>query len=244
MDRIDGTPAALAPSMRNERLSWFASVLPLALLAACNTITTGDNGVLTFTPDDCGKSSCSLDEELVIGGSTVVTLDDAGEGDVDDLTLISSDPYVLRVELVERGAFDSEWRVTGTGAGSAEIIAIDAYGYEIDYTEVEVRRADKLALDREGGNAVGPSVRVNFDEVWTVNAGEDVSLHASPYRNGWKLMGRVSYDVSIDEILFDGLSPGARVELGELRFNVPYGEYPVTFRAPDGTAVDVLIVAQ
>jgi hypothetical protein len=229
--------------MRHVRLTLFAASLSFAA-AACNTVTTGDRGVLTFTPDECGRDSCDLGDELVVGGSTRVSLDDVDRhGDVDGLTLITDDPSVLRVDLIDRGSFTSEWRVTAVGPGWARLIAIDGAGYEVDSTDVEARHPDRLAMDRRWGQAVKSS-RFGVDEVWTVEAGQDVRFDVRPVRHGWDMMGRVAYFVEIDEILHEGLAPEVDLVHGELGFRVPAGEYPVTFTAPDGTFIAVLIVAQ
>ena len=78
-----------------------------------------------------------------------------GRTSVVGLTLISSDPYVLEVYPVYQGSTFSEWRVDGVGPGRADLIAIDGYGYEIDYTGVEVRFADYVYLNHTRGSAVG-----------------------------------------------------------------------------------------
>ena len=235
--------------MRNESLmkrsTLFLALVPLAALAACNEVTTGDHGVLTFTPDDCGEDFCSLDNDLAVGGSTVVTLEAAYEGDdVSGLTLISSDPTVLAVQRIDDGVYSSEWRVTGTGSGYAQLIAIDYAGYEIDHTDLDVRHADRLDVHRERGDAVGPSARAGYDQVWTVNVGTLVELQVAPYRHGSRMMGTMAYRVDIDQVLFDGLATGSDVDNGELAFKVAAGEYDVSFVAPDGHALSLLIVAQ
>ena len=235
--------------MRSKSVLGLALVVPLAMLAgACNTVTTGDHGVLTFTPDECGdENGCSLNDDLAVGGTMKISLDDASDqhgSDLSDLTLISSDPNVFQVALIERGAFTSEWRVTGTGGGWAELIAIDRGGFEVDHTDLTVAFSDRLDIEHHAGNAVGPTTRIGYDQVWTVNANQDVKLQAVPVRNGSRLTGKVGYRVDIDEVLFDSRLSSANIEIGQLDFRVPMGEYDVTFTSPDGSVLRVLIVAQ
>ena len=219
--------------------------LPLVALAACNTVTTGEYGVLTFTPDECGgDEGCSLNDDLAVGATLVVELEAADGGDIEDLRLITSNPYVFQVERLSSSPWSSEWKVTGTGDGWAELVAIDGLGYEIDKTRIDVRYADGLGVEHVAGNAVGPTVRLGYDQVWTVNADERVELEIVPLEGRFRMMGRVAYQVDIDELLYAGMAPGSRVEAGELEFRVPMGEYDVDFVAPDGQSLRLLIVAQ
>jgi hypothetical protein len=229
--------------MRSE---WFLGLLTVALVTgACNEVTTGKTGVLTFTPDECGEVSCSLDDDLAVGGSILVSIDErrAG-GDLSDLTLITDAAGVLRVESVTRTALTSEWRVTALAPGPARLIAIDRQGYEVDYTDVGASSADKLRIEHRAGNAVGPGARTGFDEVWTVKAGESIDLRIAPFHGNQRLTGRIAYHVDIDKLLHAGLSPGSSLERGELAFRVPAGEYDATFDLPDGQALRLLVVAQ
>jgi hypothetical protein len=232
------------------RTSWLLAVLPLAALAACNTVTTGGNGVLTFTPDECGESGCSLDDKLAVGTSALVRLesnsDDRGKlrGDISDLTLISANPNVFEVQLVRRDSQESDWRVTAVGNGNADLVAIDPGGYEIDFTPVQVRFADRLDLVLVSGKAVGPNVRLGYDQVWTVNANQDVLFRAELSARGESLTGKVPFHVDIDRVLFDNLDFLNDTDAGELGFEVPAGEYPVTYQSPDGHILRALIIAQ
>jgi hypothetical protein len=234
--------------MRNESLlkrsTLFLALVPLAALAACNEVTTGAHGVLTFTPDDCGQDFCSLDDDLAVGSTTTVRLEAADDGDVDGLTLISSDPSILAVQKIDDGAFSSEWRVTATGSGYADLIAIDYDGYEIDHTELRARFADRLDVHAASGGAVGPTTRTGYDQVWTVNANKAIDLEVAAYRDGFHMAGAMGYQVDIDQVLFDHTSSGADLEHGDLEFNVPAGSYDVTFKALDGHSLKLLIVAQ
>jgi hypothetical protein len=226
----------------------FASLaLGSVLSAGCdwNTVSTGDHGVLTFTPDDCGQDGCDLRDSIVVGGSAKVTLDTVDDAyDVDGITLISSAPSVLRVEAEYRGSLWSDWRITGVGRGYAELIAIDWNGYEIDHIEVYVDWADRLTLDQRFGDAVGPEVSPGFDQVWTVNAYEDVGFQVEAIADGDRMMGELGFAVDIDEALFASLRSGSDLAYGELYFNVAPGDYDVRFTAPDSTTMNVLIRAR
>ena len=223
-------------------------VVPLAMLAACNEVTTGEYGALTFTPDSCGQSGCSLDNRLIAGASVNVTLDDATHPhenvDLSDLTLITDEPGVVRVEMVERSAFNSEWKVSGVNPGLAHLIAIDRGGYEIDRTDIQVGRIDRFQVVNGAPTSVRTADRPGFDQVWTVRAGALADLKIEPFDDG--IMGRFKFHVDIDEALFAAMSPTQAKDLenGHLVFNVPAGEYDATFTASDGTTFDLLVIAQ
>jgi hypothetical protein len=223
-------------------------VVPLALLAACNEVTTGEYGALTFTPDSCGDNGCSLDDRLIAGASVNVTLDDATRPhenvDLSDLTLISDDPTVARVEVVERSGLTSEWKVIGVNPGYAHLIAIDLGGYEIDRTDIQVGRIDRFQVRNAAATSVRTADRAGFDQVWTVRAGAVADLTVEPFDDG--IMGRFKFHVDIDRVMFATMSPAQAKDLenGHMVFNVAAGEYTVTFTASDGSTFDLLVIAQ
>jgi hypothetical protein len=236
--------------MRTHRLLSSFALLPLLVLAACdgwNYVETGERGKLTFTPDECGRASgCDLDDAFVVGGAVTVSLDSVDSAaDVHNVTLISSNFDVVDVWLEDDGDHDSKWRVNALRAGYAELIAIDQYGYEIDWVEIEVRRADRLELDLVNGEAVGAtSARPGYDEVWTIAAGQRVTFEAAARRSNTSLMGEVTYDVVIDEVLLASQNVGADITHGRLDFDVPAGEYGLELRGADGMLLRVLFIAQ
>ncbi len=228
-----------------------AVLVPLAMLAgACNTVTTGDSGVLTFTPDECGPGGCSLDDTLIVGGSTLVTLDDANDrhnnADLSDLTLITDNPGVVDVQVVKSSSFTSSFRVTGVAGGRAHLIAIDRGGYEVDRTDVVVGYADAFDIYRGSKGFVRDNDRAGYDQVWITQASAENDMTIYALRHGDRLMGRFEYHVDIDRVLFDGISAVWKDSLakGHMVFRVPPGEYPVTFTTPDGLPLRLLIVAK
>jgi hypothetical protein len=223
-------------------------VVPVLMLAACNEVTTGQYGALTFTPDECGESGCSLDDRLIAGASVNISLDDAQHPhehvDLSDLTLITDNPDVVRVEVVARSGFESEWKVTGVNPGIAHLIAIDLGGFEIDFTDIRVGTIDRFQVRNSAATSVRTADRPGFDQVWTVRANAPAELAVEPFDDG--VMGRFKFHVDIDEAMFATMSPDAVKELesGRMSFNVPAGEYTVTFTASDGSLFDLLVVAQ
>lgn len=233
--------------MRN--LTSLASLSLLALTtAACegwNHVETGERGLLEFTPSDCGRENCDLDVPLAIGGATEVRVEAVDDHELGDLTLISSDPYVVDVFLVEDGFYSQDWLIVGYDVGRADIVAIDAYGFEVDYIIVDVRAATSIYLEREAGAADGPTADEAFDEIWTIAAGTRVEFQARPFRAyEGELMGRLEYFVEIDDALARALDPRADLVAGELAFVAPLGDHSITFFAPDGTRLDILFRVQ
>jgi hypothetical protein len=222
-------------------------VVPLAMLAACNEVTTGEYGALTFTPDHCGPQGCSLDDQLILGATVNVTLDDAADphagADLAGLTLITDEPGIVGVQVVEASSFHSEWKVTGRAPGVAHLIAIDEHGYEIDRTDISVGVIRSFEIDNTSSGAVRGADRAGYDQVWNVaqNGTGDFRLNVADVGK----MGRLQYHVDIDEALLDHVVAKNELEDGRLVFqNLPTGEYDAIFSAPDGSSFAILIVQQ
>jgi hypothetical protein len=222
-------------------------VVPLAMLAACNEVTTGDYGALTFTPDHCGANGCTLDDRLIVGATVNVTLDDAADPhsnvDLSNLTLITDAPGVVHVSVVEVTSFTSEWKVTGLASGDAHLIAIDENGYEVDRTEIHVGviRGYRVIDGSEG--AVRGADRTGYDQVWNIakNGVGDFKLDV----NDSDAMGYLQFHVDIDEALLAHTVFQGELTDGHLEFeNLPTGEYDAIFSAPDGSSFAILIVQQ
>jgi hypothetical protein len=240
-----GTAAALNGGMR--KLGLLVTLLPVLAISACdgwNSVEHGRYDVLTFTPDDCARSSCDLDDSIVVGGTFTVKLEAVNGGNIDGLTLISSDPWVMDVYPLDWGAYSADFEVIGTGQGWADLIAIDRYGYEVDYITIRVQHADHLYLDMAGGNADLAAESVPGGEVWNVTAGERVVFDVEASSGSWEMMGRLGFDVVIDELLLAAMDVDARLNEGHLSFLAPAGTHDVAFVAPDGTRLDVRFIAR
>jgi hypothetical protein len=232
-----------------NRLPLIVTTVSLLSAAACdwNQVEHGRYDVLTFTPDDCGREGCDLDDEIAVGGALTVQIEAVdGDDDVFGLTLISSDPYVIDVYPIYEGSFWSEYEVIAYGAGWADLIAIDGAGYEVDYVTVYVAHPDTLFLhDRVGNAGWADRSRPEADETWTVRAGELVSLEARPAYDGFEMMGRMTFDVEIDESLLVTLDPASRLTEGRLDFRPTAGTHDVRFVSTmDGTTLDARFIAQ
>lgn len=222
-------------------------VVPLAMLAACNEVTTGEYGALTFTPDRCGANGCTLDNDLIVGATVNVTLDDAANPhsnvDLSNLTLITDAPDVVTVTAVQVSSFTSEWKVTGRASGSAHLIAIDQNGYEVDRTDLRVSAIHGYRLVDESEGAVRGADRPGYDQVWNV-AANGVGDFRLDITNA-DAMGFLQYHVDIDEALLAHTVFQNELPDGHLEFkNLPTGEYDAIFSAPDGSSFAILIVQQ
>jgi hypothetical protein len=225
--------------MRNR----MASLLPLVLAAACNVTTTGDRGEVTFTPDDCGQSFCSLDFDLAAGASMDVEID-ALSPDLDPARLnlyAANGGVAVVVPIVSSGA--SRWRVIGVDAGRTSLIVVDHRGVHIDVTDLEVRRPSRLGLSLQHGPAVEHGGTPFGFEVWTVGAASWVDFHVRPLDfAGGEMMGKLDLDVDLDADLFAALDPAARLGLGELAIRpMAPGDYTASFYDAHGLVLDVVL---
>lgn len=213
------------------RLSALLLALPFAsLLTACNEVETGQNGLVTLTPDDCGKQGCDLDDGIAVGGTLTATLDGTDDRDARDLRLVSSAPWVVDVIATDTSGFDPEFRILGTGAGRADLIAVDQWGYAIDYFPVEVAMIGELSID---ANADELSV-IGADVAFQAPIGSELRLEAVGLSRGRELTGDVQYLAELDAAIAQAMMPGADPSRGHLRLTVPAGDHDVRLTAPGG----------
>lgn len=226
----------------------FASTLlalPLASLAACgwNEVETGKNGLVEMIPDECGKFGCDLDDGIAVGGTLSISLRGTDGRDASDLRLVSSAPWVVDVIATEGTSFDPEFRILGTGAGYADLIAIDRAGYEVDYLPVEVANISDVAID-VSADGMQPIAVVGVDEAYQVPAGVELELDVAGRAFGRELTGDVQYQVALDEALARNMLSDSDVARGHLHLIVPSGVNDVRFLAPGGARKTVRIISR
>jgi hypothetical protein len=219
-------------------------LLAASALTACDT-ETGANGLVDFTPHECGNAAnCDLDNGVAVGGTVWVELDGIDDVDLDGATLSSADPNVFEVIGYRPGTWP-EFEIIGNNPGYADMIVFDRDGYEMDYLSVAVRDVGRVDVESRDGAAVGPLAEPGFDAVWEVNAGQRVAFDAvaADDLNGSPI-GEIDYLVEVDEVLLANMESTDELAHGRLRFTVGAGEYPVTFTAPSGAYTRVLIRAR
>jgi hypothetical protein len=206
------------------------SLLAVLAAAACNLTTTGDRGVVTFTPDQCGQGFCSLGMDLAAGASIELTLGSVGGASLRGLALVSADP---RVAVVFPLAFD-RWHVVGVGAGRAYLRVVDRDGLHVDGTHLFVVMPSRLALERVHGSAFARLV-VPGEEIWVAPAAADLVFRVRPIDDfGGGLMGKLDLSTEIDSLLYDALAPSSRLTEGELVFRpMAPGDYWMTVTSPN-----------
>jgi hypothetical protein len=225
--------------MRMPGLVGFTALCALAI--GCNESKEGAQGLVIFTPDACGVGPCSFDDSIAVSGTIQVNIrgDDEEMVSTAGYELASDDTSVLEVTAIPDVGGRPTWELYAVSEGVARLAAIDD-GEEIDFIEVPVQEIDGLELVHFVGEAVGPVQEDNYDEVWTINAGEDVSFHAVPTLAGDRLMGVLEYGYTADEPLDAVLDPAADISHGEIEFNVPgEGEFALSLDAA-GVTLDVL----
>ncbi len=232
------------------RIQLASVILGSLALAACNEGRTGANNVIEFTPLNCGNLllGCNFDSSLGLWAETDVQIAGIDGFPTAGIDLASRDPAVLAVTKVADQAGRPTWSLHGAGPGVTTLSAIDASGAEVDFTEIAVRKADRLALTRVLGDAVGPTIE-NGAEVWTVNAEQPVSFQARMIVDqSAELIGRIDYTVTVTQgsRLLDSEIGGSDRPKGYLYVSPPAGVYPFSFElGVDPTVkVEAVIKAQ
>jgi hypothetical protein len=211
--------------------------------AACNSVTTGDDGTITFTPDDCGQAWCSLDDTLAVGTSVEVTLGvvDGFDSDVAHLTLVSDDPTVA-VTFPLPAAGVSRWTVLTTGPGVTRLVALEGNHY-VDGTLIRAERAFRLGLEVDDGPAFAGDISVGpvTEETWRFPAGEHVGFRVRPLdAHGFELTGKLNLTTELDQPLFDALSGSADVPAGKIALRPMFaGDFALSAYGPEGLVLDV-----
>jgi hypothetical protein len=219
--------------------------LPLATLAACdwNEVETGRYGQVEFVPDECGQAGCDLDDGIAAGAELTIGLRGVEGRSTYGLGLVSSAPWVVDVIEVRKDGFDPEFRILGTGAGTADLIAIDGAGYEVDYIPVEVATISELGVDAFADGLTELNV-VGADHAYSAPIGADLQIHVSGLAFGRELTGFFQYFAELDSaIALNSLSDSAP-SLGFLHLSVPAGEHEVRFTAPGGTRRIIRVIGR
>jgi len=231
--------------MRTAQLPFLFAALPLASLAACgwNTVADGRLGRVEMTPSDCGQTGCDLGDGIAVGGALDLTLRGKPGIDASDLRLVSSAPWIVDVLATESLGSEPRFRIAGTGAGLADLIAVDRNGYEVDYLPVEVATIAGFDIAATADGMV-ESTAPGLGQVFEVTAGTDVQLEVDGTSRGRALIGDVQLLVELDAALATAMIPGSDPARGELHFKAPLGAHDLAFTAPGGARTQVRVVGQ
>ncbi len=218
------------------------------LVVGCNDTETGAQGKVLYTPDNCDRvgGGCDFDRGIAVGGRVDVSIRAAESGgSTAGFDLESDDPSVFTVTPVADVGGSPRWEILGTGEGAANLFAVDSDGNDVDFLSIGVQELDGLQLNAFIGNAVGPSSDQDFDEIWQINADEEVSFFVEPTigTGGDVLMGRLEFGVDADDLV-PFLDETSDPNGGYYRFNVPAGDYGLFITADNGAPLDVLFQAQ
>jgi hypothetical protein len=229
--------------MRSLRLPLLLA-LPFSSLAACNwsEVEDGRLGRLELTPSECGHAICDLDDGIAVGGALDITLAGKDGVDASDLRLVSSAPWIVDILETEAWGSQPRFRIAGQGAGTAELIAIDRYGYEVDYLPVEV--ATIAAFDV---SAIADGMTMSAmpgGRVIEVMTGTELELELDGTARGRVLTGDVQLLAELDAALATAVMPGSDPARGELRLRVPSGTHDLAFTAPGGAREVIRVVGK
>ena len=137
--------------------------LSLAGLVGCDISTTGAEGKIAFTPDECGRfGGCNFADHVGVGGSLFVHVSGLEGFSTVGIDVISGDPAIMQVTPTADIGGQATWEIFGVTPGTASLIAVDADGATVDYIDVQVVVPDRLILQNPIGQAVGPSDEVEL----------------------------------------------------------------------------------
>lgn len=229
--------------MRTSQLPLLLA-LPFASLAACNwnEVETGRLGRIELTPSNCGQPGCDLDEGIAVGGGLDLSLEAKDGRDVSDLRLVSSAPWVVEVRSAGLSGLEPTFRLLGTGAGLADLIVIDRYGYEVDYLPVEVATIADFDVTVVADGMV--ESLSSGTRTFEVNAGTAMTVKVDGTSRGRVLMGDVQLRTELDAAIATSLAPSSDPARGELAFTAPLGTHDVAFTAPGGSRLQLRIVGK
>ncbi len=215
-----------------------------ATMAACNTSTEGAQGNIAFTPTECGLIGCNLDDSIGVGGKILLHIRGLEDVSTVGATLVSEDPSLLSVVAVPDVAGQPTWELQALAAGVPTISVLDETQALLDFVEIPTQDLTGIIAENLVGDAVGPSSDASYDEIWTVNANQAVSFQMRPVIGiDVPTMGTYQYTATVDIGIENGLIDDD-VSGGYLYFNVPAGQYPVSFENDYGQRIDILIDAQ
>jgi len=196
-----------------------------SLLAACNEVETGHYGLVEFVPDDCGAAFCDLDDRLAVDATTDIYIDGVDDHPVDDLFIRTSAPWIAEVIDERDDGLSPRVTIVGNQAGLVDLLAVDRWGYVIDYTTFEVAAPDQLSVDVFGAAVDGPHRSDVADELYFVGPDTEIEIDVHALAGGDELMGRKSYSIVIDADLVLGLEDGDDLADGRFRLRAPVGEH-------------------
>ena len=231
--------------MRNQQLPLLLLALPFASFAACtwNEVEDGRLGRLEMTPSECGQPGCDLDDGIAVGGTLDLSLRAKDNVDISDLRLVSSAPWIVDVVATESFGLEPRFRIAGNNPGRADLIAIDRYGYEVDYLPVEVAAISAFDVGAIADGMTESTVP-GLGPVFEVVAGTEVTLQIDGTSRGRILTGDVQLEVALDAALALAMLPGSDPARGELHFRAPGGAHDLTVTAPGGARETIRVVGK
>ena len=221
--------------------------LGASLTAGCNVSTTGAEGNVAFTPEECGRSGCDFADGIGVGGVLNVQIGGLDGFSTVGINLESSNPETLQVAIVGDVGGEPTWSLTGLGIGPSRLMAVDLDGIVADYIDVDVVQPDGLTLVPLG-EAVGPTFdNPDFDEVWSINNNQQVIFQVTPVvgidaATTTPVMGRYEYGHVIDGAMLEMVENEDQLVDGRLYFTpTADGPYVVTFSDNYGNSLTALI---
>ncbi len=230
--------------MRNYQLPLLLA-LPFASLAACNwnDVEQGRLGRVEMIPSSCGQPGCDLDDGIAVGGALELEVRAKDGLDASDLGLVSSAPWIVDVVRLDSFGGSPSFALRGIGAGRADLIAIDRYGYEVDYLPVEVAAIAGFEISASATGLTELTLP-GLGGVFEVTEGTDVDLRIVGTSRGRELTGEVQLTVALDAALATAMLPGADPGRGELRFRAPSGSHDVQVIAPGGARTQLRVIGK
>jgi len=218
------------------RLSSFLATASLAaLLGACNEVETGEYGLVEFVPDDCGQAFCDLDDRLAVDATTDIYIEGTDDRPVDDLIIRTSSPWIAEVIDEDNDGLSPRITLIGNAPGALDLMAIDPWGYVVDYVTIQVAAPDAVEVDVIGVDVDGPHLAADTDDLYFVRAGTEIDVDARVLFDGNLLTGKMAYSVVIDADLAVNVRAGDDLSDGHFRLTAPTGEHDLLIATASAT---------
>lgn len=224
------------------------AVLASVLAMGCDVSTTGNQGAIAFTPDECGHfAGCNFANPIGVGGSLLAHISGIDGVSTVGIDLEASDPQILAVSPTGDIGGQPTWQLVGLAEGPVSILAVDAERQVVDFIDVSVVLPGKLMMENMLGEAVGPTADApGFDERWIVNTNERAVFYVvAAQEDETPVLGQYGYTYAVDPGLMGDVTDPDSLSLGRLDITpTTPGQYSVVFESNAGHSIAVLIDVQ
>ena len=225
-----------------KRKGWHAllTLVMACLSQGCDVKRIGEEGLLTFHPDNCGTYAlgCSFDKPIAVGGSIEVRLSQNLEGE--ELMLRVGDSTRFDVKPTPSGA-SRTFEVTALSSGETALSAVNQAGESVDHVAIKAVDMESLRLRPFTNLSDEPDDSIDGVDTYFIAEGKLVSFWVGPDVGGeWQGMGRFSFAlVEASAALEEAIQAEESTDIkqGFVAFRMPSGDQSLALATLDGEHV-------